>query len=233
MTLASEALELSGEEGEPLGESQLVANVTEFRDDLAEHICNYIAEGRSLTAWCREQGIAPWRIIRWIEQDAEFEQQYTRARQLSADSDADMMSDLRDQVISGTLDPQAARVAMDALKWSSGRRNPKKYGEGLQVRHADADGEKLDTNPLMSELLTLMGGKAPLAIEGVARNVTPGAERPASNAPHIGRRTLAPVSAGMDHAPGDPSKRVYHPRPHMRGPYGPRKKPPSDISDLV
>ena len=40
-------------------------------------------------------------------------------------------------------------------KWS-----PKRYGDAVQLRHADADGEKLDTAPLISELLSLMRGPA-------------------------------------------------------------------------
>lgn len=51
--------------------------------------------------------------------------------------------------------------------------DPKRYGDAFQLRHADADGEKLDTAPLISEMVALVRGvrariegSAPDALEG-------------------------------------------------------------------
>ena len=33
----------------------------------------------------------------------------------------------------GLIDPNAARVAIDAYKWSAGKRKPKKYGEKVEI----------------------------------------------------------------------------------------------------
>jgi hypothetical protein len=41
---------------------------------------------------------------------------------------------------------------------------PKEYGENVQLRHADANGQKLDTAPLLAELMTIVGD---------AKDVTP------------------------------------------------------------
>ena len=137
-----------------------------YSDALALEICEHIASGKSLISWVREHG-ARWNItygavVNWLAKRPAFDEMYARAREDSADADADAMSDLRDRVLTGELDPQAARVAMDALKWTAGKRKPKRYGDNVQLRHSDADGEKLNTQPLVSELLTMLGPGATL-----------------------------------------------------------------------
>jgi hypothetical protein len=52
-----------------------------------------------------------------------------------ADADADKIADVAQSVIEGGLDPNAARVAIDAYKWSAGKRRPRRYGEKLEVEN--------------------------------------------------------------------------------------------------
>lgn len=115
-----------------------------YSPDIAQSICEHIAEGKSVISWVREVGsqlrftVSYTTIMNWLKQQPEFLADYMRAREDSADADADMMSDLRDRILSGEIDPQAGRVAMDAIKWSTGKRNPKRYGD--RVAHVGADG---------------------------------------------------------------------------------------------
>ena len=44
-----------------------------------------------------------------------------------------MISDIRDQLLNGEITPEMARVAIDACKWSAGKRQPKKYGDKLDI----------------------------------------------------------------------------------------------------
>jgi len=52
-----------------------------------------------------------------------------------ADADADKIADVAKRVEDGLLDPNAARVAIDAYKWSAGKRRPKRYGEKIEVEN--------------------------------------------------------------------------------------------------
>ena len=47
--------------------------------------------------------------------------------------DADKIADVAKTVLEGKVDPAAARVAIDAFKWSAGKRRPKRYGEKLEI----------------------------------------------------------------------------------------------------
>jgi hypothetical protein len=71
--------------------------------------------------------------MRWVRDNPEFAASYARAREDMADHDADKIADVAEAVAAGKIDPQAARVAIDAYKWSAGKRRPKRYGEKLEI----------------------------------------------------------------------------------------------------
>jgi hypothetical protein len=73
--------------------------------------------------------------MRWIRANPEFAASYAQAREDMADADADKIADVAQSVIEGGLDPNAARVAIDAYKWSAGKRRPRRYGEKLEVEN--------------------------------------------------------------------------------------------------
>lgn len=105
--------------------------ISKFTPEQADAICAWIAEGKSLAAWCRQTNTLYKTVTNWLKGEPEFQKAYIQAREDSADADADAMSDIRDRVLSGELKPDQARVAMDALKWSSGKRKPKVYGDRM------------------------------------------------------------------------------------------------------
>ena len=41
--------------------------------------------------------------------------------------------------MSGEVDPAVARVAIDAYKWSSGKKKPKKYGDMIKIDYNQLD----------------------------------------------------------------------------------------------
>ncbi|MCF1502182.1 hypothetical protein L0F51_00185 [Afifella sp. H1R] len=71
--------------------------------------------------------------MRWLQVNDAFRQQYARARSEQADADADAIGDIAERVLRGEVEPNAGRVAIDALKWSAGKRKPKKYGDKLAI----------------------------------------------------------------------------------------------------
>lgn len=96
-----------------------------------------------------------WTILTWLRRGDEGEKpydeflaQYTRAREIGADSLADDILEIADEARFGKIDPNAARVAGDLKKWSASKLRPKRYGDKLDVT---SGGEKLPT-PLLSGL---------------------------------------------------------------------------------
>ena len=72
----------------------------------------------------------------------------------------------------GVSDPQRDKLRVETRLKLLAKFNPKRWGDSTQVRHADADGGKLDTAPLVSELLALMPGATPAA-QPVTRSAPP------------------------------------------------------------
>ncbi len=98
--------------------------------ELMEEICQRIAEGRSVKSICNDDDMPSFGFVwRWISEDAVFEHRYARAIQQRALNHADEIAQLSQQVISGQVPPDAARVAIDAMKWTASRLLPKVYGD--------------------------------------------------------------------------------------------------------
>jgi len=107
-----------------------------FLPDEAAEICLRISEGESLVAVCRDSALPSIRtVMRWLAENEAFRQDYARAREAKADADADNIGDIAARVLTGEYDPQAARVAIDALKWAASKMQPKKYGDKLDLNH--------------------------------------------------------------------------------------------------
>lgn len=107
---------------------------SDFTQATADAICGRLCEGESLRSICRDENMPHLStVMRWLAADESFREQYARAREAQGEADADLVGDIGARVLSGELDPQAARVAMDAAKWSAGKRLPKKYGDKLEL----------------------------------------------------------------------------------------------------
>lgn len=128
-----------------------MGRLTTFSDEVANEICERIACGESLASVCRSEDMPPMRtVMGWLRVYPEFRQHYARARAEQGESDADAVADIRQRMLDGEIDPQAARVAIDSLKWSAGKRLPKKYGDKLALV-----GGGPDDLPIRMDLSTL------------------------------------------------------------------------------
>ena len=109
--------------------------------ELGREVCRLVAEGETLDGVVRALNGAIKRrtILDWLADHDEFAHQYTRAREMQGDSYADEVKEIVRRVIDPAvaenerLDANQARVAIDALKWAAGKRNPKKYGDKLTL----------------------------------------------------------------------------------------------------
>jgi len=85
-------------------------------------------------------------IYSWMIKVPGFTDRYARACDERADHRAEMIDDIAERVLSGEVDPQAARVAIDAHKWTASKLRPKKYGERISQELTGADGGAIKTD---------------------------------------------------------------------------------------
>lgn len=108
-----------------------------YSEELAAHICSEIAEGRSLRAICRDDGMPHMAsVFRWLKSEEGFSEQYAHAREAQADSLADEIVDIADN----EEDAAKARVRVDARKWVASKLKPKRYGDKVTNEHTGAEG---------------------------------------------------------------------------------------------
>lgn len=111
---------------------------SDYNDDTAEVIFDGIMSGKSLTEICEPTGMPSERTVyRWLRANEAFRQEYARVREDQGHQQADKVVYLGQKVERGELDPAAGRVAIDAVKWSAGKRNGK-YAD-RQVLAGDPD----------------------------------------------------------------------------------------------
>lgn len=110
-----------------------------------------IAVSKSLNTIMQENPEIPRRqtIYNWLNAnhndfDQSFLDNYVRAREDAADLNAEEVNDIADDTLRGKYKPDAARVAIDAKKWTSGVKNPKKYGSKIDVT---SGGDKVTSIP--------------------------------------------------------------------------------------
>ena len=105
-----------------------------------EKIINKLSVGDSLKAILEKDKDLPSRpiVYEWLNKnhnkfDESFLNNYIRAREDSADLDAEKLEEIAEKTLTGVYDPSSARVAADILKWTAGRKKPKKYGDKLEL----------------------------------------------------------------------------------------------------
>ena len=105
-----------------------------YTRELATELCSRVAKGNSLRKVC-EMGDMPGisTVYRWFDNHDGFREQYAYAKEDSADSDHDRLDEIAEKVLDGECEPQAARVAADIIKWSAGKKKPKKYGDTKNI----------------------------------------------------------------------------------------------------
>ncbi len=105
-----------------------------YTSSMAERICERIAEGEPLIKICRDEQIPAYRtVLGWRATHKQFQQSYARARRDAADTLADQIRELAGRVERGELEPNAGRVAIDALKWVASKLKPRQYGDRAQL----------------------------------------------------------------------------------------------------
>ena len=135
-----------------------MAGQTEYTQEIANAICELIADGNSLRAICLLDDMpAKSTVFKWLAEQPTFSDQYARAREAQADSLADDILEIADDGKRDTytdLDGNErtdhdviarSRLRVDARKWLASKMAPKKYGDKMQQEITGKDGAPLLT----------------------------------------------------------------------------------------
>ena len=121
-----------------------------YSDELANDICTRLGLGQSLRKICLDDDMPSLRsVMGWLTTKPDFLQQYTRAREIQAETQFDELIDIVDQppelsyitdkngeLVEVKFDSSYVawmKLRVDTRKWTAARMAPKRYGEQKQA----------------------------------------------------------------------------------------------------
>lgn len=126
-----------------------MSGVTSYTDEMADIICERIADGESLKAICEDEAMpSKATVFKWLSQQPAFVDKYARAREAQADALFDDILSIADDGRNDWMERRGeedagwvangenirrAQLRIDARKWMAGKLRPKKYGEKLDI----------------------------------------------------------------------------------------------------
>lgn len=129
---------------------------SEFTQEIADAICERLADGESLRSICKDDGMpSRMTVFRWLgdPERVAFRDQYARAREEQAEFYAESIIEISDEkeveaIYQGEdvkLDLSSSAIArnrlrVDARKWYASKLAPKKYGDFKAVELTGANG---------------------------------------------------------------------------------------------
>lgn len=120
----------------------------EFWDELFEQIAN----GMALMEFAQIHDLPYTTVREWVLKDEELSKRFAHARSLRADRNAARIEKLALEVENGGLDPQRAKVSIDARKWIAERMDPQLFGQKQSVDVQVTDATKLHLEALKQRM---------------------------------------------------------------------------------
>lgn len=120
-----------------------------------------VAEGatqKDLAALVSErlgQPVSQYYVSRWINADPDRAEAWKQAKQQAADRYADVVAETIEDVKTGKLDPNSAKVVSSNAQWLAARLSPSKWGDRLQVEQTTLDVTALHLEQLRQRLKTV------------------------------------------------------------------------------
>jgi hypothetical protein len=138
-----------------------------YTEELANEICVRLGLGESLRKICLDERMPCLAsVMGWLSRKPDFLEQYTRAREIQAETQFDELIDIVDQppelsyvtdkngeLVEVKFDSsyvQWMKLRVDTRKWTAARMAPKKYAEYKQPE------EKVDTMVIDGEIKNVM-----------------------------------------------------------------------------
>lgn len=107
---------------------------SDYTTEIGNRICELVADRVAVFRIVQMEGMPDESTLyRWRRNIPEFRQNYARAREERADARQDRIDFIAEQCGEGALDPQIARVMIDAEKWQMGKEQPKRYGDKVEI----------------------------------------------------------------------------------------------------
>lgn len=124
-----------------------------------------LSEGVPLRTLCRELGLGRWVVYRWIEADEGFAARVAQARVQGHDALAEEALEIADAsegdwkerergsggLVAITDHIQRAKLRVDTRLRLLAKWDPRRYGEATMLKHADAEGGRVDLAKLIAE----------------------------------------------------------------------------------
>jgi hypothetical protein len=121
-----------------------------FSDELFENICERIATSADgLHKIVKENGIRPSTFYKWVSENKDLSDRYTRAREIQAELLADQIIEIADDSTNDTKTivgkagdlieventewTNRSKLRVEARKWIAAKLKPKKYGDKVEV----------------------------------------------------------------------------------------------------
>lgn len=130
-----------------------IGRPSSYSQEIADRICSELAEGKSMRAVCREEGMPSMQtVFSWLRTKPDFLEQYTRAKDEAADALVDEMLDIADEATNDWMEVHdkdnpgyrlngeainRSRLRVDTRKWIASKLKPKKYGDKVAVGGAE------------------------------------------------------------------------------------------------
>ena len=124
-----------------------MARPSSYNENTADIILQGIADGKSLKTICKgEKMPSVTTVFNWLadEKYKSFLERYTRAKADQAESMFERITEITELVREKELDPNAARVMIDAIKWQAGKLKPNKYSDKYVHEISGPDGGPIE-----------------------------------------------------------------------------------------
>jgi Helix-turn-helix domain of resolvase len=118
---------------------------TKYSKELADQICDRVANSeKGLRAIAKEFNIATSTIMKWLNEESYFSEQYTHAKELQADYMVESMLDIADDTSKDSIFTEngervnsewinRSKLRVDTRKWIASKLLPKKYGDKTDI----------------------------------------------------------------------------------------------------
>ena len=174
-----------------------------YSDELADEICDRMADGESLNSICKDPYMPTERAVRkWADKNYEgFGPKYARARERQAEYWANEIIVIADSVRHGATSEEinAARLAIDSRKWIAARLLPRRYGDRVeQVLSVDATGDPQDAMAILLQIAN--DPSQPAATRLRAAEACVGYERPRLSSSVNENRNVISIGEELDRA---------------------------------
>ena len=156
-----------------------VGRPTDYTPELAARLCAKLAEGKSVRTACKDADMpCSSTVFVWLSKHPDFVEQYTRAKEESAEAHSEDMLDISDDATNDYMatmsdedgglayklngeNIQRSRLRVETRKWLASKLKPKKYGEKLTQEHTGANGgpiqyETLSTDELLAKAKAML-----------------------------------------------------------------------------